>query len=326
MRAASENLEPPKAGMALSVRGLTKRFGAFTAVNGISFDVEPGAIFGFLGPNGAGKSTTIRMLCGLLNSSAGTALVGGHDINREPERVRARIGYMSQKFSLYRDLTVRENIDFFGGVYGLEGVKLGERARAVIAMAGLEGLEDQLTGTLSGALQQRLALGCAILHEPPILFLDEPTSGVDPISRRVFWDLIQDMSARGVTVLVTTHFLDEAEYCHRIGFITAGKLVALDTPGAIKTAAVREDLFEVALPGFRGAREKLADLPGLAMSAYFGTRLHLFCEKGRYDAAQLRAAVTARGVEATSVEAVQPRLEDAFIRLVQREANGGGTS
>ncbi len=262
------------------------------------------------------------MLCGLLNSSAGTALVGDCDINREPERVRARIGYMSQKFSLYRDLTVRENIDFFGGVYGLEGGKLAERARVVAAMAGLEGLEDQLTGTISGALQQRLALGCAILHEPPILFLDEPTSGVDPISRRVFWDLIQDMSARGVTILVTTHFLDEAEYCHRIGFIAAGRLVALDTPSALKRKTVREDLFEVTMPSFRGAREKLAGLPGLAMSAYFGTRLHLFCERGRYDVERLRVAISERGFDARAVEAIQPRLEDVFIRLVQQESNG----
>jgi ABC-2 type transport system ATP-binding protein len=317
-----ERQQPAAPTAILSVRGLTKRFGSFTAVNDISFEVGKGEIFGFLGPNGAGKSTTIRMLCGLLNSSAGTALVGDCDINREPERVRARIGYMSQKFSLYRDLTVRENIDFFGGVYGLEGGKLAERARVVAAMAGLEGLEDQLTGTISGALQQRLALGCAILHEPPILFLDEPTSGVDPISRRVFWDLIQDMSARGVTILVTTHFLDEAEYCHRIGFIAAGRLVALDTPSALKRKTVREDLFEVTMPSFRGAREKLAGLPGLAMSAYFGTRLHLFCERGRYDVERLRVAISERGFDARAVEAIQPRLEDVFIRLVQQESNG----
>ena len=312
----------PAGNLVLSVRGLTKRFGHFTAVNEVSFDVGKGEIFGFLGPNGAGKSTTIRMLCGLLSSTSGTATVGGYDINRDPEKVRERIGYMSQKFSLYRDLTVGENIAFFGGVYGLEGEKLADRARSVATMAGLEGLEGQLTGTLSGALQQRLALGCAILHEPPILFLDEPTSGVDPISRRVFWDLIQDMAARGVTILVTTHFLDEAEFCNRIGFIAGGRLVALDSPTAIKQSAVQEDLFEVALPAFRGAREKLAGLPGLAMSAYFGTRLHLFCQKGLYDAGSLRAAIAERGLAAPSVEAVNTRLEDAFIRLVQKESNG----
>ena len=262
------------------------------------------------------------MLCGLLRSTQGTARVGGFDINRDPEKVRERIGYMSQKFSLYRDLTVRENLAFFGGVYGLKHERLEERARAVVAMAGLAGLEDRLTGQLSGALQQRLALGCAILHEPPILFLDEPTSGVDPISRRVFWDLIQDMATRGITILVTTHFLDEAEFCHRIGFIAAGRLVALDTPSGLKQHAVREDLFEVGIPSFRGARERLEKLPGLAMSAYFGTRLHLFCERGHYDAEGLKRAMAERGVEALTVEQVAIRLEDAFIRLVRSHANG----
>lgn len=213
---------------------LTKVFGRFTAVDRVSFTVGRGEIFGFLGPNGAGKSTTIRMLCGLLSSSSGTAQVNGHDINRDPEEVRQDIGYMSQKFSLYKDLTVAENIAFFGGIYGLRGAPLRERTEAVTAMAGLAGLGAHITGTLSGALQQRLALGCAVLHEPPILFLDEPTSGVDPVSRRTFWDLIHEMSSRGITVLITTHFMDEAEFCGRIGFISSGRLIALDTPTGIK--------------------------------------------------------------------------------------------
>ncbi|MEI6166855.1 MAG: ABC transporter ATP-binding protein [bacterium] len=200
----------------------------------ISFTVEHGEIFGFLGPNGAGKSTTIRMLCGLLSSSAGTARVNGFDINRQPDQVRENIGYMSQKFSLYKDLTVVENICFFGGVYGLDGSELRHQMDTVIAMAGLAGLEHRLTGVLSGALQQRLALGCAILHSPPILFLDEPTSGVDPVSRRLFWDLIHTLSTQGTTVLITTHFMDEAEFCGRLGFINGGKLIALDTPTQIK--------------------------------------------------------------------------------------------
>ena len=186
-------------------------------------------------------------------------------------------------------------------------------------MAGLAGLEDQLTGTLSGAIQQRLALGCAVLHEPPVLFLDEPTSGVDPISRRMFWDLIQDLAARGVTVLITTHFLDEAEFCQRLGFISAGSLVALDTPAAIKRQAVAEDLFEVALPYLRGAREGLEGLAGLVALSFFGPRLHLFCRPGAYDAVTLRRAVAARGLEVQSVERAPVRLEDCFIRLVQRQ-------
>jgi ABC-2 type transport system ATP-binding protein len=303
----------------IEVQDLTKVFGRFTAVDHVTFSVRKGEIFGFLGPNGAGKSTTIRMLCGLLSSTSGKAAVGGFDINRQPDQVRETIGYMSQKFSLYRDLTVAENIAFFGGVYGLEAQRLQQRTQEVVGMAGLEGLEGQLTGTLSGALQQRLALGCAVLHEPPILFLDEPTSGVDPISRRMFWDLIQDLAARGVTVLITTHFLDEAEFCQRLGFISAGSLVALDTPATIKRQAVAEDLFEVALPLLRGAREALEGLAGLVALSFFGPRLHLFCSPGTYDAATLRKAVAGRGLEVQSVERVPVRLEDCFIRLAQRQ-------
>ncbi len=212
----------------------------------VSFSVQRGEIFGFLGPNGAGKSTTIRMLCGLLSSSAGRARVHGFDINRQADQVRENIGYMSQKFSLYKDLTVAENIRFFGGIYGLSGDLLQQQMRAVTSMAGLTGLEHRLTGVLSGALQQRLALGCAILHSPPILFLDEPTSGVDPVSRRLFWDLIQTLSTRGTTILITTHFMDEAEFCARLGFINNGKLIALNTPTKIKqqtNTASLEDAF-----------------------------------------------------------------------------------
>lgn len=303
----------------IEVRELTKIFGRFTAVDHISFSVRPGEIFGFLGPNGAGKSTTIRMLCGLLSSTAGSATVGGFDINRKPERVRQSIGYMSQKFSLYKDLTVAENIAFFGGVYGLEGPRLRDRAAEVIAMSGLSGSENQLTGTLSGALQQRLALGCAILHQPPILFLDEPTSGVDPISRRMFWDLIQEMAAGGVTILITTHFMDEAEFCGRIGFISGGKLTALDTPTALKQGAVDEDLFELTLPTFRGAVEKLAGLGGLQASTYFGSHLHLFFKRGAFTAETLEKAARERGLD-VMVKPVPVSLEDAFVRLVQKQA------
>ena len=304
----------------IEVHDLTKVFGRFTAVDHISFSIRRGEIFGFLGPNGAGKSTTIRMLCGLLSSSSGSANVGGFDINRQPEQVRQSIGYMSQKFSLYKDLTVEENIAFFGGVYGLAGKRLAERASAVMAMAGLSGSESQLTGTLSGALQQRLALGCAILHEPPILFLDEPTSGVDPISRRMFWDLIQEMASTGVTILITTHFMDEAEFCGRIGFISGGRLVALDTPRALKHQSVDEDLFELTLPSFRGALEKLSGLGGLRASSYFGSRLHLFCRRGAFTVSSLKHTVQERGLDVQRAELIPVSLEDAFVRLVQKQA------
>ena len=304
----------------IEVHDLTKVFGRFTAVDHISFSIRRGEIFGFLGPNGAGKSTTIRMLCGLLSSSSGSANVGGFDINRQPEQVRQSIGYMSQKFSLYKDLTVEENIAFFGGVYGLAGKRLAERASAVMAMAGLSGSESQLTGTLSGALQQRLALGCAILHEPPILFLDEPTSGVDPISRRMFWDLIQEMASTGVTILITTHFMDEAEFCGRIGFISGGRLVALDTPRALKHQSVDEDLFELTLPSFRGALEKLSGLDGLRASSYFGSRLHLFCRRGAFTVDSLKHTVQERGLDVQRAELIPVSLEDAFVRLVQKQA------
>jgi ABC-2 type transport system ATP-binding protein len=309
----------------ISVNGLTKTFGRFTAVDRLSFSVAKGEVFGFLGPNGAGKSTTIRMLCGLLSSSAGHATVGGFDINREPERVRQSIGYMSQKFSLYKDLSVAENIAFFGGVYGLEGARLRERAGAIVAMAGLKGLENQLTATLSGALQQRLALGCAILHDPPILFLDEPTSGVDPISRRLFWDLIHGMAARGVTVLITTHFMDEAEFCGRIGIISAGKLVALNAPAALKRDAVDEELFELALPRLHNVRERVEQVEGVVASSYFGDRLHVYCRRGVYTAASLSEALRAHGVDILTVRSVPVTIEDVFLRLVQEKTAGAAS-
>lgn len=302
----------------IEVDNLTKVFGRFTAVDHLTFRVQKGEIFGFLGPNGAGKSTTIRMLCGLLSSTSGTAQVGGFDINREPERVRENIGYMSQKFSLYRDLTVAENIAFFGGVYGLKGERLRERARQINDMAGLKGLENQLAGTLSGALQQRLSLGCAILHEPPILFLDEPTSGIDPISRRAFWDLIQEMAGRGVTILVTTHFLDEAEFCQRLAFIAAGQLVALSTPAAIKEEAVQEDLFELTLLRLQGIREELEKLDGVVATSFFGPKVHVFCRPGAFDATRLESLLSEKQLPVTRVERVPVRLEDTFIRLVQK--------
>jgi ABC-2 type transport system ATP-binding protein len=275
--------------LAISVSELTKVFGHFTAVDRVTFDIARGEVFGFLGPNGAGKSTTIRMLTGLLAPTSGSALVGGISIGREPERVRENIGYMSQKFSLYMDLTVAENIAFFGGVYGLEGQKLRDRAATVARMA----------------------------------VLDEPTSGVDPISRRQFWDLIHDMAARGVTILVTTHFMDEAEFCGRIGFISDGRLIALDPPRELKQKAVSEDLFEVDVPSLRDAKEALERLSDVEATAYFGQRLHVFSRRGAMTADALAKELRARGIEVRCVEAVPVSLEDAFLRLVQQGRQGG---
>jgi ABC-2 type transport system ATP-binding protein len=221
-------------GFSIEVSGLTKKFGDFTAVNSVSFRVARGEIFGFLGANGAGKSTTIRMLCGLLNPTSGEAIVGGFSVGTQPEKVKERIGYMSQKFSLYEDLTVVENIRFFGGIYGLGRSRIRTRLPWILEMAGLKGREHSLTRELAGGWKQRLALGCALLHEPEIVFLDEPTGGVDPVSRRRFWDLIYDLSVRGVTVFVTTHYLDEAEYCHRIMLMHAGEIIAGGSPRELK--------------------------------------------------------------------------------------------
>jgi ABC-2 type transport system ATP-binding protein len=220
--------------IAVEVKNLTKKFGSFIAVDDISFEVPAGTIFGFLGPNGAGKSTTIRMLCGILEPTSGLGKVGEFDINKEPEKIKERIGYMSQKFSLYEDLTVDENIDFYAGIYKLSSKKLKERKEWVLKMAGLKGREKNLTAELSGGWKQRLALGCAIIHEPPILFLDEPTAGVDPISRRDFWELIYTLAQQGTTIFVTTHYMDEAEHCNVLSFIYKGKLIAYGTPSQLK--------------------------------------------------------------------------------------------
>jgi ABC-2 type transport system ATP-binding protein len=225
---------------AIRARELTRRFGAFTAVDGVSFEVRQGEIFGFLGPNGAGKTTTIRMLTGLLPPSSGTAEVAGVDVALDPAAIRAVIGYMSQKFSLYPDLTVGENIELFAGLYGVTGARYGERRAWVLEMAGLAGRERRLTAELSLGWKQRLALGCAVLHEPPILFLDEPTSGVDPLARRRFWDLIDALAAGGTTVLVSTHYMEEAEYCHRVAIMNRARIIALDRPAALRRALEEE--------------------------------------------------------------------------------------
>lgn len=307
----------------IEARDISKVFGRFTAVNRVTFDVRRTEVFGLLGPNGAGKSTMIRMLCGLLSSTAGSARVGGFDINTESEQVRQNIGYMSQKFSLYKDLTVTENIKFFGGVYGINPAILGARISAVLEETSLADYRDQFSGSLSGAIQQRLALACAIVHEPPILFLDEPTSGVDPISRRHFWDIIRRMTGRGVTVLVTTHFMDEAEFCGRIGFISAGKLMALGTPAAIKKQAAEEDIFEVSARESSTAREQAAKIGNVTYVSYFGPKLHVFCRRGAFTENSLKDALRRSGIEIGAAGMAVPTLEDAFVRLAKKSAEGG---
>ena len=306
---------------AVEVEGLVKRFGGFTAVDGITFSVPRGEIFGFLGPNGAGKSTTIRMLCGILAPSAGRGAVGGFDIVREPERIRAVIGYMSQRFSLYEDLTVDENIAFYGGVYGVEGERLAARRAWILGMAGLEGRSGSLARELSVGWKQRLALGCAVVHEPRILFLDEPTSGVDPLSRRSFWELIYSVAGEGVTVFVTTHAMDEAEHCDRLGMIYGGRLVALGSPRRLKEAHVSGVLLEVRAEPLMRALEAAGSAPGVSEVAVFGAGLHVTVAAEDAVAA-LRGALEAAGVRVDAVAPIRPTLEDVFVSLVERADRG----
>jgi ABC-2 type transport system ATP-binding protein len=309
---------PDGASPAISVARLSRRFGDFVAVDDVSFDVRQGEIFGFLGANGAGKSTTIRMLCGLLRPTSGTARVGGVDVARDPEAVKLRIGYMSQKFSLYEALTVDQNIRFFGGVYGLEGRKFAERRAFVLDMAGLEGRETTPTRDLAGGWRQRLALGCAILHEPPIVFLDEPTGGVDPVSRRQFWRLIDHLSRQGTTVLVTTHYLDEAEHCHRIGVMSAGRLAALGTTRELKQVFAGRPIVEVQAKSAVAAMRALDAMPEVEKTSLFGTAVHAVLRSADVDPRQVGAGLTAAGVDAGPVVAVEPSLEDVFLDLVER--------
>ena len=303
---------------AIDVRNLTRRFGEFTAVNDLTFDVREGEIFGFLGSNGAGKSTTIRMLCGLLRPSAGTAFVGGVDVGRDPEGVKRRIGYMSQRFSLYEKLTVDQNIEFFGGVYGLTGDRLETRRGFVLDMAGLRGRERILTGALSGGWRQRLALGCAILHEPRIVFLDEPTGGVDPLSRRQFWTLIDELAHGGVTVLVTTHYLDEAEHCHRIAIIQAGRLAALGTVSELKQVFAGRSILEVRAHHPVEAMRVLDTLPEVEKTSVFGTAVHAVLRSTDTDTAGLGTRLRAAGVSDAAVSVVEPSLEDVFLDVAER--------
>ena len=303
---------------AIEVRHLTRRFGNFVAVNDVSFDVREGEIFGFLGSNGAGKSTTIRMLCGLLQPTSGTATVGGIDVVRDPEGVKRRIGYMSQRFSLYEALTVDQNIAFFGGVYGLTGDRLAARRDFVLEMAGLRGRERALTRSLAGGWRQRLALGCAILHEPPIVFLDEPTGGVDPLSRRRFWRLIEDLAASGVAVLVTTHYLDEAEHCQRIAIIQAGRLAAHGTVNELKAIFQSRPILEIRAPDAVRAMRALDAMPEVEKTSIFGTAVHAVLRPGAPEAEVVAQRLEAQGIAVQACGIVEPSLEDVFLDVAER--------
>jgi ABC-2 type transport system ATP-binding protein len=302
---------------AITVSNLTKVFGTFTAVDGISFQVSKGEIFGFLGPNGAGKSTTIRMLNGLLLPTSGEGSVAGLDIVRQSEKIKQNIGYMSQRFSLYEDLTAEENLTFFGGVYGLPAARLKERSREVLQMVGLLERRTELTRNLALGLRQRLALASAILHEPPILFLDEPTSGVDPISRRNFWDMIYAMAERGVTILVTTHYMDEAEFCDRLVLIYQGRLIAQGTPRELKET-VPEQIIAVYPDRLGEALEVVRQLPQVAEAAVFGDGLHVAAAQAQEAQKAVKEALAARGIAIRRLQQVEPSLEDAFISLIER--------
>lgn len=306
--------------VAILVENLVKRFGDFTAVDHVSFQVGKGRIIGFLGPNGAGKSTIIRVLCGLLSPTEGRALVAGIDVARDPEAVRQRIGYMSQKFSLYTDLTVMENLKFFGGIYRVPKNILPERIRFAIDMAGLEGRENSLVSTLAGGWKQRLGLGCAILHRPPILFLDEPTSGVDPESRRRFWDLIHSLSDDGVTILVSTHYMDEAEYCDTIALINRGRLLAMESPTALKKRDLGGDLLSIECDDIGGAIRLLGTLPEVRDIAAFGSSVHVLVDHAGASLSRLSGVLSGQNIAVAQISQIEPTIDDIFVQMVGASA------
>jgi ABC-2 type transport system ATP-binding protein len=310
---------PNPTGPAVLMENLVKKFGDFVAVDNVSLAVKRGEIFGFLGPNGAGKSTAIRILCGLLAPTSGRAMVGGRDVATQPEEIRRNIGYMSQKFSLYDDLTVEENIEFFGGVYGVSPKTLPARRDYVLKMAGLEDRRKSMTRLLSGGWKQRLALGCAILHEPPILFLDEPTSGVDPIARRNFWDLIYQLSAAGNTVFVTTHYMDEAEYCHRIALMYGGRVIALGSPAELKQSLGEGRLLYLESSDLLGSMTALTGKAGILDVAVFGGGLHVKVAETGGGEEIIRGALAPAGISVAVLEPILPTMEDVFVSLIERE-------
>lgn len=304
---------------AVEVRDLTRVFGSFTAVDRISLSVPAGKVFGFLGPNGAGKSTTIRMLCGLLLPSGGSGTVAGYDIMRESERIKSHIGYMSQKFSLYDDLRVEENIDFYAGIYGVPKARRAARKDWVLEMAGLADKRALLTGALAGGWKQRLALGCAVLHEPPVLFLDEPTSGVDPLSRRQFWELIASLSRQGTTVFVTTHYMEEAEYCDELALIYRGRMIAQGSPASVRTESMPEDILEIRVARPFAALEKLEGSGLVREAALFGDALHAVVDDAAAARSALERYLSGEGFEGPAIQQVAPSLEDVFVSLIEAE-------
>ena len=304
---------------AVEIHDLVKTFGSFIAVDHVNLTVGRGEIFGFLGPNGAGKSTTIRMLCGLLKPTSGSATVGGLDIATQSEAVKQNIGYMSQRFSLYDDLSVEENIDFFSGIYSVPRERRAARKDYVLKMAGIEERRSSLTSLLSGGWKQRLALGCAILHEPPILFLDEPTSGVDPIARRTFWDLIYQLSGAGHTIFVSTHYMDEAEYCHRLALMYRGKVIALGTPAKLKHSLSGHHLFHLEVSDLLGAMNTLEKLPGLSEIAVFGGGLHVTAADADRAPGEMHSALEQAGISVPMLEPIQPSMEDVFVAMIEEE-------
>lgn len=304
----------------IEINNLTKKFGDFTSVDNISFAVKKGEIFGFLGANGAGKTTTIRMLCGVLAPTSGDAFVGGFSVVKEPEKVKQSIGYMSQKFSLYNDLTVEENINFFGGVYGLNDALLKERKDWVLEIANLKGKEKMLTGSLPGGIKQRLALGTAVIHQPKIVFLDEPTSGVDPISRRNFWDLINDLSEQGTTVFVTTHYLEEAEFCNNIILINAGKLIAEGSSTELKSKYLSDKIFEIECDQVVKAMEYLEDSKFIDDTSIFGNTIHVSVNSNFQNKNQIIELLNSNRItNIKRIDAIVPTLEDVFIHLLEHQ-------
>ena len=303
----------------IEVKELTKRFGDFTAVNRVSFTMQAGEVLGYLGPNGSGKTTTIRMLLGILEPSEGDAIVLGYDIRKQAESIRPLVGYMSQKFALYDELTMRENLDFYGGVYGINRRERPARLREVLDMLGLTERQNDRAGQLSGGWRQRLALGCALVHRPKLLFLDEPTSGVDPGARRTFWDLIYNLATNGTAIFVTTHYMDEAEHCNRVGIMFRSKLLALDTPSCLKTTALPGAAWDVS-PDHGGASlvkalAALHDVPGVVRAGLASDRLRVITAPNAHMAESLKVVMNGAGFAEATIERVEPTLEDVFIAL-----------
>lgn len=303
---------------AIEVKKLSKTFDRFIAVNNVSFNVKKGEVFGFLGPNGSGKTTVIRMILGLLQATSGTVNVLGYDVYKNREKLRSNIGYMSQKFSLYEELTVEENLDFYAGVYNLSKKKIAEKKKEILKMADLEGREHLIVSNLSGGWKQRLALGCSIIHEPDILLLDEPTGGVDPIARRRFWDIIYNLSKEGVTILVTTHYMDEAEHCNSIGFLYYGNILSLDTPNNMKEKVIDGDIIEIKTDNTLKSIELLKDVEYVKSASVYGAGIHVLADT-EFNINITKNILSSNNIEVYSMKKVKPSLEDVFVFLVEKE-------